>query len=98
MLFAFSVMEKPITSVAMMLAAHDTCVTDCPADDEESEAANRNEAKESPAKEFLPVYSYTGQTLVLIDCELLKYAGEENHNHLAYFPAVPTPPPDVVFS
>lgn len=91
--FIIAIMEKTGVSVLSLLAG-DKHLTECVMEEQQDDdARTANENKES-VKEYWLFEHTLHLTEPYRYCQPLTYADNEANNHLAYFPSVPTPPPN----
>lgn len=92
--FIFSILEKTGVSVLALVVDNSKYIAECIAENETEESSNAPESKEAIKEYWLFQQAlHLPEPYVLI--QPLSYADEESNQHLAYFPAVPTPPPDL---
>lgn len=92
-LLIFSVMEKTGISVLSLISTQGRELSETLYNDEE-ETSSRTESKEKVVSEFWlshPVWLLPDPAF---KAEPFTYARTDSDEHLAYFPSVPTPPPN----
>lgn len=93
--FIFSVMEKAGVSVLSLLNVNNKELSE-KLFDEEEDASARAESKEVAAKEYWLHYATWQLPEPYLTGERLTFASAESSMPLAYFPSVPTPPPNPI--
>lgn len=91
--FIMAIMER--TGISLLsLMDNGKQLTECLMEEQQDDDARAaNEIKES-VKEYWLFESTLYMPEPYVYCQPLTYADNEANNHLAYFPSVPTPPPN----
>lgn len=95
-LLIFSVMEKTGISVLSLISLNGNELSEKLYNDEEETSSSRTESKETVINEFWLHHPAWMLTVPSFNAEPLTYAHADSDEHLAYFPSVPTPPPNAV--
>ena len=90
----FSILESTGVSITSLLIKTNTCQSDCHVVNDDDDAAERNESKESNLKEFWAIHHDLAFPQPHIYCKAVIYPDEKSSHHLAWVSPVPTPPPN----
>ncbi|MCQ6960875.1 hypothetical protein [Mucilaginibacter aquariorum] len=90
----FSILESTGVSITSLLIKTNTCQSDCHVVNDDDDAAERNESKESSLKEFWAIHHDLAFPQPHIYCKAVIYPDEKSSHHLAWVSPVPTPPPN----
>jgi hypothetical protein len=92
--FIFSILEKTGVSMLALVVDNNKEIAERLVENEEEDDSTAPSENKEALKEYWVFQPHWQLPVPCRVIERLAYVDEENNHHLAYFPAVPTPPPD----
>lgn len=90
----FSILESTGVSITSLFKKASVCRTDCSPVNDDDDATEKTENKESNPKEFWSINQDLSLLRLYIYSKVIDYPDEKSDHHLAWIPPVPTPPPN----